>query len=341
MLSSLSLYRYIFAIWDFNLYLNVMKFDFFIVYLLLSIIVAYFFPQLAIYGDGVFLDTLTSVGVSLIFFFYGLKLSFDQIKTGLRNWKLHLVVQLSTFLLFPLIVLLFRPFIGVFLSEHTWMGFFFLAALPSTVSSSVVMVSLAKGNVPAAIFNASISGLIGVAITPLWMSLFLDFTTENVLLDVYAGLMIEIILPVLVGLLLQRFWGGWANRNSKVLSNFDKSVILLIVYGSFAHSFQSGVFATLSNAFVIELFVAVILFFMLIYALLYLLCKFVFKFSIEDTITALFCGSKKSLTHGSVFGKFIFLNNPYTGIYFLPLMIYHAFQIFVITFIAQRYGKRD
>lgn len=316
-----------------------MKFDFFIVYLLISIVIAYFFPHLAIYRDGAVLEILTSVGVSLIFFFYGLKLSFQQIKSGLSNWKLHVVVQLSTFLLFPILVLLFRPFIGIFLSEHSWMGFFFLAALPSTVSSSVVMVSLAKGNVPAAIFNASISGLIGVVITPLWMSLFLDFTTENVLFDVYAGLMLEIILPVVLGLLLQRFWGGWATKNSKMLSNFDKSVILVIVYSSFAHSFDNGVFDTLSRAFVIELFVAVIFLFILVYALLYILCKYVLYFSLPDMITTLFCGSKKSLTHGSVFGKFIFMNNPYTGIYFLPLMIYHAFQIFIITFIAQRYSK--
>lgn len=317
-----------------------MKIDLFIVYLVFSIIIAYFFPYLAIYQDGFVLDTITSIGVSLIFFFYGLKLSFGQIKSGLKNWRLHIAVQLATFIIFPLIVLLFRPFIGEFISENTWIGFFFLAALPSTVSSSVVMVSVAKGNIPAAIFNASISGLIGVVITPLWMSLFLDFTTENVLLDVYGGLMLEIILPVIVGLLLQKYWGVWASRHSKKLSSFDKTVILLIVYSSFAHSFENGIFSTLSNQYLLQMFVAVVLLFVLIYGLLHFLCKYVLKFNESDQITALFCGSKKSLTHGSVFGKFIFMNNPYAGLYFLPLMIYHAFQIFIITFIAQRYHKK-
>lgn len=317
-----------------------MKIDLFIVYLVFSIIIAYFFPYLAIYQDGFVLDTITSIGVSLIFFFYGLKLSFGQIKSGLKNWRLHVAVQLATFIIFPLIVLFFRPFIGEFISENTWIGFFFLAALPSTVSSSVVMVSVAKGNIPAAIFNASISGLIGVVITPLWMSLFLDFTTENVLLDVYGGLMLEIILPVIVGLFLQKYWGFWASRHSKKLSSFDKTVILLIVYSSFAHSFENGIFSTLSNQYLLQMFVAVVLLFVLIYGLLYFLCKYVLKFNESDQITALFCGSKKSLTHGSVFGKFIFMNNPYAGLYFLPLMIYHAFQIFIITFIAQRYHKK-
>lgn len=318
-----------------------MKIDLFIVYLLLSILIAYFLPHLAVYQDGTVLNLITSLGVSLIFFFYGLKLSFGQIKAGLQNWKLHLFIQLATFLLFPIIVLLFRPLIGDLISIHTWLGFFFLAALPSTVSSSVVMVSIAKGNIPAAIFNASISGLLGVAITPLWMSLFLDFTTENVLADVYGGLIIEIILPVILGLLLQRYWGNWAMRNSKVLSNFDKTIILLIVYSSFAHSFESGIFTSMSVSDIFQVFGAVVVFFIVIYGLLFYLSKYFFRFNNEDHITALFCGSKKSLTHGSVFGKFIFLNNPYAGLYFLPLMIYHAFQIFIITFIAQRYHRKN
>src|SRR5699024_8283044 len=96
---------------------------------------------------------------SLIFFFYGLKLSGKQIKSGLQNWKLHLLVQLSTFLLFPLLVLPFKPFIAAGHSQTIWLAFLFLAALPSTVSSSVVMVSIAKGKVPAAFFNACIPAL--------------------------------------------------------------------------------------------------------------------------------------------------------------------------------------
>lgn len=53
-------------------------------------------------------------------------------------------------------------------------GRLFLATLPSTVSSSVVMVSIAGGNMAAAIFNASVSSLIGVFVTPLWMGIFLE-----------------------------------------------------------------------------------------------------------------------------------------------------------------------
>lgn len=317
-----------------------MKFDKFILFLIISIVVAYFFPQLSEYNNGALLESITTIGVSFIFFFYGLKLSIRDIKSGLKNWKLHVLVQSITFLLFPALVLIFHPFIDTESQKHLWISFFFLAALPSTVSSSVVMVSIARGNLPAAIFNASISGLIGVVVTPFWMSLFLDFQTENVFGDVYWGLIKEILIPVALGLGLQRYLGGWVSKHSKTLAQFDKTVILFIVYDSFAHSFLTGVFTQISSIYLFYIFAGSIALFATVYWITYYLSRYVFKFSKEDQITALFCGSKKSLTHGSVFSKFLFVNNPNAGFYFLPLMIFHALQIFIVTIIAQAYHNK-
>lgn len=317
-----------------------LKFDGFILALLCFIVLAYFFPQLYLWREGHVLSWITSVGVSLIFFFYGLKLSFQQLKAGLRNWKLHLLVQSATFVLFPLLVLPFYPLVQDQIQHDFWLSFFFLAALPSTVSSSVVMVSIARGNIPAAIFNASISGLLGVVITPLWMQFFLDFGEVDVFADVYWGLIKEIILPVILGLLLQPYFGKWASKYNRQLGLFDKTIILLIVYASFAESFVSGVFESIGKLYLLWIFVGVLLLFVFIYGLIYVLTKYVLKFNKEDHITALFCGSKKSLTHGSVFGKFLFANSASAGLYFLPLMIFHAFQILVVTVIAQRYHNQ-
>jgi len=304
------------------------------------IFLAYVYPDVAGFLEGKFLDTVTSIGVALVFFFYGLKLSFTEIKDGMKNWKLHLSVQLFTFGLFPILVLLFRPFVHTDTQEQFWLSFYFLAALPSTVTSSVVMVSIAKGNVPAAIFNASISGLIGVAVTPLLMHFFLDVGEVNVFGDLYLGLLFEVILPVVLGLLIQPYWGKWAHRYGKTLSNFDKAVVLIIVYSSFSESFMNDIFATIETSYLVGLFLGVIVLFFTVYLIILLLVRYVLKFDREDRISALFCGSKKSLTHGSVFSKFLFANNPKMGLFILPLMIYHAFQIFVVTIIAQRLGNQ-
>src|SRR5690606_17016658 len=223
------------------------KLDKFVIAIIVVIGIAYFFPQWGTEESPVPLDTISTIGISFIFFFYGLKLSPDKLKAGLKNWKLHVLVQVSTFLIFPLLVLVFQPFLQTEEQNTMWLGFFFLAALPSTVSSSVVMVSMAKGNIPAAIFNASISGIIGIAITPLWMGLFVNQAqTDFDFTEIYTKLIVQIILPVVLGIMLQRFFGAFAQKHSAKLTLFDKTIILLIIYKSFAESFEEHIFSSVS-----------------------------------------------------------------------------------------------
>ena len=224
-----------------------MKIDRFVIAIIAVIFLAYLFPYWGSRHSAMPIDTIGRIGISLIFFFYGLKLSVSKIKNGLKNWKLHVLVQASTFLLFPLLVLIFKVFITSDEGQSFWLSFLFLAALPSTVSSSVVMVSIAKGNIPAAIFNASISGLFGIAITPLWMGLFLPQAVGNFDLGaIYLKLIVEILLPVTLGLILQRYWGKYTSKYKNQLTIFDKSIILLIIYKSFAQSFDDHIFSAVS-----------------------------------------------------------------------------------------------
>ncbi|MEO2082323.1 MAG: bile acid:sodium symporter family protein [Leeuwenhoekiella sp.] len=317
------------------------KLDKFVLAILVAIVVAYFFPQWGIATSPIPLDTISAVGIALIFFLYGLKLSPQKLKAGLGNYKLHLLVQACTFLVFPLVVLLFRPLIQNAEHELLWLSFFFLAALPSTVSSSVVMVSIAKGNIPAAIFNASISGIIGIVITPLWMGLFIDdMQTDFDFTEIYMKLVLQILAPVILGLLLQRFWGGFIQKHTKKLTLFDKSIILLIIYKSFATSFTDGVFSGVSLFDLAILVVGVLFLFVLVYMLTGRIAT-ALGFSIEDRITAQFCGTKKSLVHGTVFSKIIFGGMPGLGLVLLPLMLFHASQIMIISAIASRFANRE
>lgn len=315
------------------------KIDPFIILLIAMILLAWLVPRLGGIDVWYSLDNFTSVGVSLIFFFYGLKLSPSQIIGGLSNYKLHILVQLSTFVLFPLLVIAAYPFINSEEGNLMWLAVFFLAALPSTVSSSVVMVSIAKGNVSGAIFNASISGLLGIIITPLWMGVFLSEETQGFnLLDSFISLIVKILLPVLFGMFLHRWFGNIARKHSKALSNFDKSVILAIVYKSFSESFQANLFKEIKAVDLLVLFLSVIILFGLVYFIIGKLTG-LYKFSREDRITALFNGSKKSLVHGTVMSKVLFEGMASQGLFIIPIMIYHSMQLMVISLIAQKMSK--
>jgi len=316
------------------------KLDPFVVSIIVVIVLAYFFPELGREGNVIPLDTIVSVGISLIFFSYGLKLSKHQLTSGLKNWRLHALVQSSTFLLFPAIVISFYPFIEQGAEETIWLAFLFLAALPSTVSSSVVMVSMAKGNIPAAIFNASISGLIGIVLTPLWIGLFLQESGVDYNLGgIYLKLLLEILLPVVLGLILQQYLGKFVQKYARQLSLFDKSIILLIIYKSFVESFDEGVFTSVKIRDLIFISIATLLLFYVVYFITGYLSR-VLKFNKEDQITAQFCGTKKSLVHGTVFSKVLFPESMSVGLVILPLMIFHAFQILFISFVASRLSNR-
>lgn len=314
-----------------------MKINGFISALLASIVIAYFFPQ----GPELFpLTTITDIGIGFIFLFYGLKLSPAQFRTGLSNYRSHILIQLTTFVVFPLLVLLFLPLFQEGSGSELWISLFFLGALPSTVSSSIVMVSLAKGNLPTAIFNASLSGLIGIIATPLWLGFFLKNNADFQFTDILFKLFLQIILPLGLGLLLQKSFGDLARKHSTRLAYFDKSIIALIIYTSFSTSFASGLFTTMASTDLLKLFLLVLTLFFFVYLGLGLVCKSL-GMSIPDTITAKFCGTKKSLVHGSVMVKVIFGSSASTGLILLPVMLYHALQLLVIAIFAESYRKRS
>lgn len=302
----------------------------------MMIVVAWVAPSVGI-DNGIFVPSeVAGWGVVVVFFMYGVKLSRSNFVAGVKNVKLHLVVQLATFVLFPLLILAIMPWHDV---SMMWLGVFFVAALPSTVSSSVVMVSLAKGDVSAAIFDASISSLIGIVATPLWMSIFLTADMGAVgLADVVLKLILQVILPVGVGMMLNNRLGAWASRHKVGLRWLDQGVILAIVYTSFCEGFYEGYFEQIGWGDLGILILGMMGLFGVVYGILMIISRLM-KFSREERIVALFCGSKKSLVHGTAISKVLIKDSGAAGVLILPIMVYHALQLVIVSFIAGKMSK--
>jgi sodium/bile acid cotransporter 7 len=314
--------------------------DGFMLALISMIGLAYLWPYPGMKESPVPLAKISSYAVSMIFFFYGLRLSPDKLRAGLVNWKLHTMVHLSTFVLFPLLALACRPFFKGDDHQLMWLAIFFLTALPSTVSSSVVMVSIAGGNIPAAIFNASISSLMGVFITPLWMGMVLDTASGNYdLMSVVGKLSLQVLLPVTFGILMNKRWGAFAESYKKYIRYFDQFSILLIVYTSFCESFGEHLFSEFEAKDILLLGIGMLALFFAVYFLLTFFCRLL-GFNKQDEVTAVFCGSKKSLIQGAVMSKVLF-SGAQAGVMLLPIMLYHALQLVSASIIAQRMARQQ
>lgn len=316
------------------------KQNIFLLLLILMVVLGKIIPFRESYNEIFNLSQFIDWGIAGIFLLYGLKLNLKEVVKDISNWKLHLVVQFGTFILFPFLVFLVYPLAKDASWFPLWLAVFFLAALPSTVSSSVVMVSIAKGNVTSAIFNASVSGLIGIVMTPLLMGLFLNQSSSasGSEAEIFRQLLFKVLLPIILGLLLNPIFKKIITRYSKIIAEFDRLIILLIVYESFSTAFLQNVFAELPAVRFLILSVAVVALFFIVYQILQFIAVKL-KFSREDIITTTFCGSKKSLVHGSLFVLVLGIPDGQKVLFLLPVMIYHSFQLFYVSWLANKIAK--
>jgi sodium/bile acid cotransporter 7 len=305
-----------------------------------AVLVASVAPNLGRTGGWLHVDRAAGAGVFAIFFLHGISLSTERLRQGLARWPVHLIVQLFTFVIFPAVWVAVNAMAGPWLPRDLMLGFLYLCALPSTVSSSVAMTALARGNVAASVFNATLSILIGVVMTPLLVRLLLGYDGGSLAL---GATMIDIatllLLPFGLGQAVRPLAGAWFARWKPWTNAVDRGVILLLVFGAFSDSVAEGLW-TRHGAGLLAMTLAGAAAILALVLWLTTLAARRCGFTTEDEITTVFCGSKKTLASGVPMAKVLFGAHPALGVIVLPLMFYHQLQLFVCSLLAQRYAQR-
>jgi solute carrier family 10 (sodium/bile acid cotransporter), member 7 len=294
---------------------------------------------LPVKGEGAeILGWLTNLAIGIMFFLYGARLPRETVVEGLTHWRLHLLVLISTFVLFPVLALCAGVLVPHFLSRDLYVGIVYLAVLPSTVQSSIAFTSIARGNVAAAICSASASNLIGMVLTPVMVGLLLSAHGGGLSLHALESIAAQLLLPFVAGQVLRPWISGWAGRNKRLLSYTDRGSILLVVYGAFSEAVVAGIWRQLPLT---DLLVMVVLDALLLVLVLVIttLGSRALGFSKEDEITIVFCGSKKSLASGVPMANVLFAGQA-IGVIVLPLMLFHQIQLMACAALARRYAAR-
>jgi len=311
--------------------------DPFIVALILAVLLASLLPARG--GFGGVVDALATASIMLLFFFHGAKLPRDQVLAGLTHWRLHLVILAATFALFPLLVFVLSIAVPGALPPLLWTGMLFLGALPATVQSAIAFTSIARGNVPAAIASSSASQMLGIALTPLLVSLLAGARGAAVEMTGVGLIVVEIFVPFLAGHLLRPWIGAWVTRHKPLIGFTDRGTVILAVYSAFSAAVIEGLWHRLPVATlgVVTLLCAILLAAAL--ALTWAAGR-AGGFGRADRITILFCGTKKSLIQGVPMARVLFAG-PDVGVILLPIMIFHQMQLMVCAWIAARFARDD
>ncbi|WP_370601360.1 bile acid:sodium symporter family protein [Pseudomonas nitroreducens] len=284
---------------------------------------------------------ITNLGIALLFFLHGAKLSRQAIIAGATHWRLHLLIFACTFILFPILGVALKPVLSPLVTPDLYLGMLYLCALPATVQSAIAFTSLARGNIPAAICSASASSLLGVFVTPLLVQLLLGTQGETGMstLDAIGKITLQLLVPFMAGQLLRPWIGAWVDRHKPVLRYVDQGSILLVVYTAFSAAVIQGLWHQIPLPALAGLTVACCVLLALVLIATNLLGRYL-GFSVEDRITIVFCGSKKSLATGVPMASVLFASSS-VGVILLPLMLFHQIQLMVCAVLAQRYSQRQ
>ncbi len=309
---------------------------------------AWFVPEIASKGGWSRPEVTTKFGVGLIFVLQGLALPMAALRAGVGQWRLHAVVQVMTYVGLPVIGLALAALAGRWLSDELRIGLVFLAVLPSTVSSAAVLTANAGGNTAGAIFNAVLSSLLGVVLTPALLAVALSLQGVGVGAGggaVDAGTVIVelvklIILPLVVGQVLRLRLADWAGRHKKRLSTLSMSVILFIVFAAFCDAAKAEVWTRYGAALPLQALVIAVALFVAATAATRAVVRAA-KLGRGDAIAAEFCAVQKTLASGVPLAGVVFAGDPRTGLILLPLLIYHPLQLTLHGALAARRARES
>lgn len=313
--------------------------DRFTILLVVAVLLATFSP---VQGDAVSaFNRLTTLAMAGLFFLHGAKLSREAVLQGMMHWKLHGVIFLFTFVLFPAIGLLSKPVLLPYLGQSLYWGFLFMCFLPSTVQSSIAFTSIAKGNVAAAVCSASFSNIIGMLITPILVSFFiLDHTAQGFnptqsILQIF----ILLLVPFIFGQLLRPYVFPYMRKVPNLIKAFDQGSILLVVYGAFSSAVVAGLWQQVGGVTLLYLLLACALLLIVVMLLAWYIPKWL-GFNHADCISIFFCSSKKTLASGVPMAQILFIGQP-LGMIVLPIMIFHQIQLMVCGVLAAKWSKQQ
>ncbi|MDG4774577.1 bile acid:sodium symporter family protein [Solwaraspora sp. WMMD792] len=282
---------------------------------------------------------VASVGIALLFFLHGARIAPAAALAGARHWRLHTVVLSTTFVVFPLLGLAVAVMSPQLLPADLYQGVLFLCVVPSTVQSSIAFTSIARGNVPAAVFSASFSNIVGVALTPLLAVLLMQNTGDLRLTAGSIGSIVgQLLLPFVAGQLSRRWTADWIGRHKSLTSVVDRGSILLVVYTAFSAGVVAGIWQQIAVSQLLVLGATVGALLAVVMGLLFGVTRLL-GFDHADRAATVFCGAKKSLATGLPMAAVLF-SPQLLGLLVLPLMIFHQIQLIVCAALARWWSNR-
>lgn len=281
---------------------------------------------------------LAKLGVGSIFFLSGLMIQRKAFLSSLQHFSMLFSIQGFCFLGFPLLTLLVLSLYPAFAIAPSFsIGIIILACMPTTISSCVVMTSLAKGNESAALLNGIFSNFLGIFICPFLVSFFLGISSSGVYIDPYPvlqKLMFTVLIPLLFGCSVRFFLGGRVIiKWTKSIRYANSFIVLAIIYIIFFDTFEAMPKEAISLFDLLKLTLNLSLLHLFFFVIVFMLGVYFLKFNEKDVKALLFTAPHKTLALGMPLTMAILSSEAFATsqasamLIALPLALYHHLQL--------------
>lgn len=294
-------------------------------------VLAYYFPSVAKQGGVIKSQYSVLYGaIALIFLISGLSIPRQKLFQQFGNVRLHVLVQLTSYIVVPAVVVSLVHVIvagdpGRRIDRALLAGYILTSCLPTTIASNVVMTRAAGGDEAAALVEVLVGNVLGPFASAGWTVTVMPKTAgfepwrsegghiNAMYRNVFKQLGLSLLLPLFVGQLIR--W-TWPDRTAKVvqklyLPKVGTACLLLVIWTTFSTCFATGALQSLTA----ENIVFTALFNVALYVFLTAICfiisrplralgsnsltRHVFhRVSPEETIAICFCGPAKSTAVG-------------------------------------------
>jgi sodium/bile acid cotransporter 7 len=193
-------------------------------------LLGYLFPNVAKHGGIIRSEYSILYGaVAVVFLISGLSIPQEKLVRQLFNWRLHILVQLTSFLFVPAVVLaavhaILAGDTNAKIDRAMLAGFIFTACIPTTIASNVVMTRSAGGDDAAALAEVLIANILGPFVTAGWTVTLLPDSAEfdvwrdqngdltTMYRDVFKQLGLAVLVPLAVGQVVRFMWPEQTGR---------------------------------------------------------------------------------------------------------------------------------
>lgn len=188
--------------------------------------------------------------LGVVMFGMGLTLRAEDFGPVVRHPKAIVVGELAQFVIMPLLAWALCRVLA--LPQELALGVVLVGCCPGGTASNVICY-LAKGDIALSVAMTGVSTLLAPVLTPCLVWLLAGQSVEVDVLGMFQSIVCVVILPIVLGLVVRRYFGMVTRRVEPLLPMVSSLAIAFIIGIIVAHNSESILSCSLIVAFVVML----------------------------------------------------------------------------------------